>query len=885
MPYLGLLFAVHISLLLYRSTATARAVFTSSFPVFFATVVLVWANLLHTSHVASLVGLLDIPLAYFGISMGVSLVYDWFFRMVCPEPAPDDGITLSGVWAQLRQSIFAITGLAVLGVVAVCVFLLATAVLANNWDTLAYRFPRVLFYLNGTGLMHPGLELDPRLLYYPYNGSLLYLFLAQYQLTGVSWNFVSVAAWIISGVAAFYVPLSLGGSVRAAIFSAYALMTTPIVLCLATSTNDEIISSMPMLLTMIFTAFWVRYKATAGFVFALFAVSIGAGTKLHWGFYAPVALVAVALGLKYYTDHFKDVWKQTMRANVLPLTFLLATPFAVSFLITNYISAGRFTNSEFNQQVLNSPFRFGVALQNVKIFTLQMLIAPLPDHVRVLGIEKENEAVNSINDWTGKNIFAGVQQGPPYTSEYYRFRGVVDPDASAQYEQTVWLGLAPLMIFLVPLFMLTRRREYNFYTWFLVLSFPCWHIAFCCMTKYVECVGTYYAYAAPIGIAPLGYVWERFGASENGWFRRLSKFLPLLLISNTLLAALLLFGSTKRDVTQAFRFTDGETGPSQTDGRLRPIIAKAKNIHIARTHWELLMWNLMRLNPAATYFSGAVPAKTKMDLLLVPLSTAYAWDSPAPIRGGKLGELKLAGTMASGSDAVFCYGPVCQTECPTCEDFFLLPLKSAKNGGNMYLTIQGPSAGLNPAQLGFVKFTYFNATTLASGASEWIALPDLATFKMSVPDQAFDHLQVEVSCEAGPGCPLAKTTLALRPGVQYLLQKMPEVSAGVSIDKIAEVFGPGWEGTEGSGYWKFKWTWRAGTDKMDASWLGGGGEKINDEMTVTTLTDKEVKILRSTTNSHFVGKWLPGQVPAAKGYAVWDPKDIWEGHRVGAGKK
>jgi hypothetical protein len=640
-----------------------------------------------------------------------------------------------------------------------------------------------------------------------------------------------------------------------------------------------------MLLTLIFLVYWLRHKAAAGFVLALFCVSIGAGTKLHWGFYAPAALCAMAIGLKVYKDHFVDVWKHTMRESVLPLTLLLATPFAISFLITNYASSGHFTDKKFNENVLNSPFRAGVALQTLKIYTLQMLIAPIPDHFRLFGRDKENETVKAVNDWSNKWLFAGVQQGPPYTSPFYRFRGVVDPDASAFYEQTLWLGLAPPMIFLVIVAMAIRRREFDFYSWCLILSFPCWHVAFCFLTTYVECVGTYYAYATPVGIAPLGYIWERLGQSENNFSRRLAKFLPLLLVSNTLLAGMLLFGSTKRDVTQAFRFTDGETEVSQTSSNLRPVLAKAKNVHIAYTHWELLYWNLMRLNPAATYFTGTIPAKTNIDLYLFSHASAYAWDVPAAIRGGKLGEMKMAGTMYSGNDIVLCNGPLCQTECAGCDNYFMLPLKSTKNGANLELSVKGPTPGLNTAQTGFLRFTYFNATTQASNSSNWIELAKLAAFKTSVPDQSFDHLQVEVSCAAGPGCPLAKTTLALRPGVRYLLEPMPEITASVAIEKIAEIFGSGWEGTEGSGYWKFRWRWRPGTNKMDASWTGGGGEKINDELTITTLTDKEVKILRSTTNSHFVGKWIPGANPAAKGYAVWDPSDIWEGRRVAGVKK
>jgi len=884
MPYLGLLFVAHVCLLLLRARSVSRIAFSSSFPVFFASVVLVWTNLLHTSYVASLVGLLESPVAYFAISAGLFYIYEQFFRMVCPAPAPHDGITLPDLWAEARKSAFVLAAWAVLAVLTIGVLLLAISVLANNWDTLAYRFPRVLFYLNGIGLMHPGTGLDPRLQSYPYNGSLLYLFLAQYQLTGVSWNFVSVLAWLVCGAGAFYVPLSLGGSVRAATFSAFAVLTTPIVLCLATSTNDEVIAAAPMLLAVIFAAAWLRNTSTPGFIFTALSIGIGTGTKLHWGFYIFAVLGALAYGVVRQRAALIGIWKQSVPTAVLVPTLLLAVPLTTAFMVTNYSSRGEISDSNFNKGVLNSPFSPSVALQTFKIYSFQLLLSPIAEHARIFGTQSGNDAVQATNQWANKWLFSDVKQGPPYSTPYYQFRGVSDPDASSLFEQTLWLGLAPLFLLAVLIVMAIRRNEFDFYTWLLILSLPCWHLAFAIMTKYVECVGTYYSYAVPIGLAPLGYIWERLKTSENSAARILAKVMPVLLVSNALVAAVILIDSPKRNLTQAFTFTDGETPVSQTSSSLRPIVAKAKHVHIAYTHWELLYWNLMRLNPAAKYYTQTVPQGKTPDLYLNVQTTAYTWDAPAAIRGGRLGDFRLAGTMGLGSDTVFCTGPVCDTECPACENFFLLPLQSARSGAAMELSLKGAPIGLNLAQRGFVKFTYFGSAAKTSAASDWVALASLPTFKQSFPDAGFDHLQVEVSCEAGPTCPLAKTVLALRPGVRYLFDNMPELVAPASAEKVSEIFGGGWEGTEGSGYWSFKWVLRPGTNQMDASWNGKGGEKINDVLTVTTLNDKEVRLLRSTTNSYMVGRWLSNAPPTAEGYTVWDKTNFWQGRKTGAKK-
>ncbi|MBL8235814.1 MAG: hypothetical protein JNM66_00240 [Bryobacterales bacterium] len=882
MPYLQLLFLAHLALLVLWNWRISRRHFASDFPALFGAILLAWANLIHTAQVASVVGLLDIPLAYFGISLGLSSLYGKFFAWACPEPVPADGLGFREVAAQLRESVISVLLLAGLAVIGIGVVLLAISVLPANWDTLAYRFPRVNFYLNSGALLHPSKGLDSRLLFYPYNGSLLYLFLGQYQLTGVTWNLVSVFGWAVAGLGAFYFPLFLGGTVRAGMYSAYALLTAPIVLCLANSTNDELLAGGPLLLGVIFLFDWFRNRNVASLLFSAIGVGISVGVKLHLMFYGPGLLVAAALAGFYCRTEAMTLWKEAVRPKLhaIGAGMLLAAPLAVGFMVTNYVSSGKVTNSEFNKQVLNSPFHFGAALQNTGLLTAQLFLSPLPDHARAFGAEKGAAAYKATNELTNKTLFKNVKQGPPYTSPYYTFRGISSPNAVVFFEETLWMGMAPWALLLAILWMVLRRREYSPALWLLMLSLPLWHLALCAIHIYVECIGTYYAYAAPVGIAALGLVWERMRNSGSAAGRYASHFLVLVLVSNTLMAGTLLLSSQKRDVTQAFRVTDGETGVSQTTPSVRNAIAKAKQVYIAYTHWELLYWNLMRLNPAARYFTGDYPASAKIDLFLWPFYSQFAWDTPAPIRAGRMGEFKLLGTMSLGGEVVVCGGPTCQAECPNCEDLFLLPLRYARKGPAIDLFVAGPTQGLNPSQAGFVRFTLFNSATQANSPSAWVPLAELSKFKTNVPDQAFDHVLVETSCEAGPTCLISRTTLPLTPGLRPLVDQMPEFSPSLDPAQISSVFGNGWEGTEGSGYWKFQWKLRPGTNKLDATWTGGGGEKANDELTVSLITEKQVLIHRRSYNSYYVGTWYPSKTPMAKGYAAWDPSNIWTGKRA-----
>ncbi|MFN0106478.1 MAG: hypothetical protein ACKV2U_30850 [Bryobacteraceae bacterium] len=885
MPYLKLLFLAHLCILICWNWRTARRLFASDFPALFATILLAWANLIHTAQVASLVGLLDIPLAYFLISLGISSVYGKFFRWICPEAAPSDGLSFRAVWDRLRTSLFSLVLLAALAVITLGVVLMALAVLPNNWDTLAYRFPRVNFYLNSAALVHPiNSGLDARLLFYPYNGSLLYLFLGQYQFTGVTWNLVSVFGWMAAGLGAFYFPLFLGGTVRAGMFSAYALLTTPIVLCVANSTNDELLAGAPLLLAVIFLAGWLRDRTFISLIFGLIGLGISIGVKLHLMFFGPGLLIALALAARYYPENLLALWNETIKPKVqmLGAGMLLVVPLAVGFMVTNYVSAGRITKSEFNERALNSPFHFGAALQNLQLFTAQLLISPLPDHARAFGVAKGAEAYNAVNELTNGTIFKNVKQGPPYTSAFYKFRGISSPDAKMYFEETLWMGMVPWAILAALGWMISSWRRHSLPIWILMLSLPAWHVVLCIVHIYVEAVGTYYAYAAPVGVAGLGLIWERMGKSDSALGRYGSRFLVLVLLSNTLLAGTLFFSSQKRDLTQAFRVSDGETTVSQTSPLLRSVVAKAKLVYITYTHWELLYWNMMRLNPAARYFTGIYPVKSKIDLILWSYNSRFAWDVPAAIRASRMGELKLLGTMSAGDEVVVCGGPTCLTECPNCEDMFLLPLKFARKAPAIELFVAGPAQGLNLAQTGFVRFTLFNSQTLANSPSAWVPLAELSAFKTSVPDQAFDHVLVETSCESGPACLISRTTLPLTPGRRPLIDQMPEFSPSLDAARVSTIFGGGWEGTEGSGYWKFQWKLRPGTNKLDATWQGGGGEKASDELTVSLITDKQVMIHRKSFDSYYVGTWYASKNPAAKGYAAWDPSNIWMGKKVEA---
>jgi hypothetical protein len=880
-PYLAILFFLHALGLLYYSRSTSRLLFASPFLKVFGGIALIWMNLVHTSQILSLFGSLGSPVAYFLTPIGLHWCYLHLFTWLCRDTPPSPAPESPEFWREIKTNLLSIGLLLAFAAVATGALLIAVSVLNNNWDTLAYRFPRVLFYLSSGALVHPGQGIDPRLLNYPYNASLIYLFLAQYEWTGVAWNFVSLTIWMIATAGVFYFPLSLGASGRSAVFSAVLFATAPIVLCLANSGNDELIAGTPGLLAVIFLGQWFRFRHIACLIFFMILLAISAGTKLHIVFLLPVLLLAALVCFIASRRELATWCKESLRGHTphLAVGLLLSLPLAGGFLVTNLVSSGKLTNSEFNKAVLNFPPNPVAATQTLWLYSWQLLLSPLPDHALPFGKEVAAKAYATANSATADVLFKNIKQGAPYTNPYYSFRGLVPPDAMQYYEQTLWLGLFPWLLILSLIWLAFHRQNIPVWQWALFFVLPGWHVVISTALLYSETVGAYYAYAAPLGFAGFAFVVDKI-RQEPGWSSRSMRLaLTVVMGSNLWLAASALTLSPQRNVTQAFIASDRETATSQTSPNVRSMMQQARRIQIEYSHWELLYWNLMRLNPAAEYFTSPTKQATKPDLTIYPLGSRFNWGTPTPIRARGIGAYRFGGTITSGEELIFCQGPACRPEHPDWDEFFFLPMLYSASATGVELAAAGPPLGLNPGQSGFARFTLFRAGTQEKEASPWIPVSNLATFRNKFTNKSLDHLQVEVSCASDNTCILSKSVFPLQPGPRPLIDPMPELAEAFNLEQISSLFSPAWEGSEGGGYWKFIWRLVPGTNRLEAEWTGGGGEKAKDLLTVISVSDKGVVLRREGTNGNYTGTWLTQSRGAVRGGTSWDPNNTWNAGR------
>src|SRR5579859_2256564 len=178
-------------------------------PFLVAMFLLIWMDLILTAVLLSLFSSIGHFGAFVATSLAIAALISIGLRFVpreaglvvheFPDPFPPK-LSRAILWS--------------LGVTAVLVLLIdlvmAYGLLPANPDSIAYRFPRAYWYLANGALTHVSNVADPRVLYYPFNGTLLYLPLIQFHLIPQAFTLVSLFCWLILGLTTYLFARDLG---------------------------------------------------------------------------------------------------------------------------------------------------------------------------------------------------------------------------------------------------------------------------------------------------------------------------------------------------------------------------------------------------------------------------------------------------------------------------------------------------------------------------------------------------------------------------------------------------------------------------------------------------------------------------------------------------
>ncbi|MCW7546056.1 hypothetical protein N7I30_19950 [Aurantimonas litoralis] len=466
---------------------------------------LFWTDLVLTAQLLSLGGVMNVLWLYLPTSLllgGIMslLMIRFGAGDVQPTVAPEE-----------RRS-----GEAVMigAVVVTCLiaFALSTLIgithLPSNPDTIVYRFARVFWYLGAGSLEHFATDTDPRLVYYPTNGAMLYYPLALYRFGALWFNVPTLIAWCAVPLVTFAFARDLGARVAWAAGAAWLIALTPTVLVQAVSTNDEILAAIAMLAGLFFLHRWSRSGSLHDLVLAACGVGLSMGTKLHVYFYWPFLILLVGATLLLH--------RRVLMARLTPLAslrgaaaltvcVLLAVALVGSFILYNLKATGFITEHNFANQVLNTPFAPLVSLQTVAIYASQIALAPFADLFPSLTATRV-EHYAAFNAFFAP-LFGWVDNSAPYMSVGYRFTGVTQSLAYFMNEHTVMVGFTWIAGLMALVWLTTHSWVEGGSRWafWMALSAPVWFLVWASSTKYIEGIGVYLGYAAVISAPALAF--------------------------------------------------------------------------------------------------------------------------------------------------------------------------------------------------------------------------------------------------------------------------------------------------------------------------------------------------------------------------------------------
>jgi hypothetical protein len=300
----------------------------------------------------------------------------------------------------------------------------------------------------------------------------------------------------------------------------------------------------------------------------------------------------------------------------------------------------------------NSPFSLTIAAINSAIYSAQLFLSPIPDLYFSKSKTNRQNVYDAFNGFLNEHVFYWVKPALNYSNApNYFFRSVAAPDAYwGIWEQSAWLGFIPwLLVLTVVVGIRIGGRRGKFAAW-LACAFFLWHLARCCVLKYVETAGIYYAYPVAMAVPALALLWDgssKFSNLRNGVLRVAC---AVALIGNLISAANTFSFNVQRNIpaliASGFHPNAGFVSP-----KFSGYLKASNRTLIAYSRWELPYLQLMGEQRKARYFTGlTLPASPSPDddlSIVTALETADYGDLPIKIKNDDRRRLTELGGFSS----------------------------------------------------------------------------------------------------------------------------------------------------------------------------------------------------------------------------------------------
>ena len=483
------LLIAHFVLLAWISYATATRLARDICDRFLAAAMLFWANIVIVCLLLSQIGKLGETSWFFRSSLLLGALSLWLVRRgVAPDALPD----LPPAPAEEKRSGWLITG--VLG--SLFFILLAHLRIAwvyepNNYDSLTYHLPRVMYYLGHNNLAQYQTA-DIRQVYFPFNYNLLQLACFTYSPPWQAINFLNVAAWVVTGLGVFRVSRLSGNSFNASLGSMWLALTATGVIAQATATTLDLPTVGALLAGFAFALRWRQGRRTPDAWMAGLAAGLTAGAKLTVVFFGPAAVLLLLVSwLQHWRRQETRAFITGIRAWILP--GVIAAILILPFIIYNLLATGEWMTKKLDF-TLNKPFHLAVALQTAKGYLFQLFFEPFGR------FSFDLDLISSLNDWFARVFFKNWNNGYTFSNFY-----VIPPDLN---EDHVWYGfVGPLFLVCAVICLWRDRRLRGPVAWFALLGIG-WFATYFAMNKWSLYIQRYFLTAIVLMAPCAAAVWD-----------------------------------------------------------------------------------------------------------------------------------------------------------------------------------------------------------------------------------------------------------------------------------------------------------------------------------------------------------------------------------------
>lgn len=648
---------------------------------------LLWATLVLTGHLSSIGSNLGSLAVYVPVSfLSMGLLYgllEWIRALPSTPPlvtAP--AISLTRIDSlKTRRFLFWFL-LITLSLFAAISIALGLCVYPNNADSLIYRLPRAIWYVSTGSFLHPFESLDKRLVFYPLDGTALYVPFVLYGLPGTFHSLPSLLSWGAIVYASYRFARELGADRLIGLFCAWLIGLTPGVLAQATSTNDEIIAAAAFLCCLFMGWRWLVTGRPIYFIFSSLALGLSAGTKLHIVFLLPIFFLVGLVALLYLVKNPKSLktWHQAICWKTTLISLLLIAVMFLPFLFYNKASTDHFYFfDDFKKQVFNLRGNIQGWGQNLLIYLSQMIFSPLAD-LNVWPVANDRQHFNiRLNQILNPLLKPFIDDDPSFYHLSYRFSGVTLPVSVRFVEFSLWSGFVWL---LWPWQSALALKQKNFplrFLFFLIaLTPPLWLLYWSFSTLYMEGTATYFSFylicAAPAGLFLFARIQNSFW-SELRWV-----CIVLVVLSNMVIAHNLVMYSGFRAIPDLFYAKSLPYDWLLTEEPIIREIRAAKRIRLIFSHEKMPYFGFMHWNPRAKYESPFVGKKSERPrdlenvLQILPVSSMYRFGfTPLKIPNKRtIGATYLGAVRGIGREVLFATGTGVEKRYPHESDYIVL---------------------------------------------------------------------------------------------------------------------------------------------------------------------------------------------------------------------